>query len=193
MTAPATERGLLHYLGLGASAGLLGIMLLIAGAVIVVPAATNSTTYTVLTSSMEPKLPPGTLIVSSPVAIEDIRVGDVLTYQLESGKPTVVTHRVTAITTTGTGSKLFTLKGDSNSLPDANLVLPEQVRGKLWYSVPFIGWVNNIVTGPARGWLLPALAFGLFLYAGYMVASYVAAQLKKRRLVSAAVKDSDLP
>jgi len=189
----SVERGILHYLGLGLSGGLLALLLLMAGAVIVVPAVTGATPYTVLTSSMEPRLPPGTLIVDRPTSTDEIRVGDVITYQLASGKPVVVTHRVAAITTTDTGAKLFTLKGDNNSLPDADLVLPAQVRGKLWYSVPWIGWVNNVVTGPARGWLIPGLAFALFLYAGYMAMSALVGFLKKGRESRAAANDSDLP
>ncbi len=176
------ERSLLHYIGLGLSGGLLAFLLLIAAAVVVVPAATGSTPYTVLTSSMEPSLPPGTLIIDRPVATDDIRVGDIVTYQLESGKPVVVTHRVTAISTTDTGDKIFTLKGDNNSLPDANPVVAEQIRGEVWYSVPLIGWVNNLISGATRGWVVPALAFGLFLYAGYMVAGATIASVKKKRL-----------
>ncbi len=191
-TKPA-EHGILHYIGLGLSGGLLGLMLLLAAAVIVVPAVTGSTAYTVLTSSMEPKLPPGTLIVDRPVVTEDIRVGDVITYQLESGKPSVVTHRVSAITTTDTGAKLFTLKGDNNSQPDADLVLPAQIRGTLWYSVPLVGWVNVLVSGPARGWVIPVLAGGLFAYAGFMGASALAGHLTKRRDTVAARNQSDLP
>ena len=46
-----------------------------------------------LTSSMEPGLPPGTLVIVKPIDPVDVRIGTVITYQLESGKPTVVTHR----------------------------------------------------------------------------------------------------
>ncbi len=64
------------------------------------PRLGGATPYTVLTSSMEPEYPPGTLVVVRPVPIEEIGIGDVITYQLESGEPTVVTHRVVGLSTT---------------------------------------------------------------------------------------------
>ena len=55
-------------LGLGISGGLLALVLLLAGMVVLVPAVSGSTPYTILTSSMEPGLPPGTLVIDGPVA-----------------------------------------------------------------------------------------------------------------------------
>lgn len=187
-TAAPRERSLLSYIGLGLSGGLFALVLVIAAAVIVVPLVTHSTPYTVLTSSMEPTLPPGTLIVVKPIDTAAIRVGDVVTYQLNSGKAAVVTHRVTAITTTDTGARLFTLKGDNNGIADVNPVQEVQVRGKVWYSVPWIGYVNNFVNGQARSWIAPLIAGSLFLYAGYTFAASIAGARAKRRRAQAAVQ-----
>jgi signal peptidase len=130
---------------------------------------------------MEPTLPPGTLLVVRPIDPAQIRVGDVVTYQLNSGKPAVVTHRITAITTTDTGARLFTLKGDNNAIADAGSVQQVQIRGRVWYSVPWVGYVNNVVNGQARVWIVPLIAAALFLYAGYAIASGIAASIKSRR------------
>ena len=180
-TGAVGPRGLLHYLGVGLSAGLLAFVLLVGVLVIVVPAATGSTPMTVLTSSMEPTYPPGTLIIVKPIDSQDIRIGDPITYQIKSGEEAVVTHRVIAITSSTDGSTTFTTQGDNNGAPDAAAVIPEQVKGKVWYSVPWIGYLNNLVNGTNRGWIVPAIAIGLFLYAGYMVASGLASAVKKRR------------
>ena len=175
-------RGIWHYLGVGLSAGLLAFVLLIGILVIVVPAATGSTPMTVLTSSMEPTYPPGTLIIVKPIESRDIRIGDAITYQIESGQEAVVTHRVIAITNSTDGSMTFTTQGDNNGAPDAAAVIPDQLKGKVWYSVPWIGYLNNLVNGSNRGWIVPTIAIGLFLYAGYMITSALAAAAKKRRL-----------
>jgi signal peptidase len=175
-------KGLLYYIGVGLSAGLLAFVLLLGVLVIVVPAATGSTPMTVLTSSMEPTYPPGTLIIVKPIETQDIRIGDPITYQIESGKEAVVTHRVIAVTNATDGTRTFTTQGDNNDAADAVPVQPVQIRGKVWYSVPWIGYVNTLVNGTNRGWIVPVLATGLFLYAGYMVASGIASGAKKRRL-----------
>lgn len=175
-------RGLLYYLGVGLSAGLLAFVLLLGVLVIVVPAATGSTPMTVLTNSMVPNYPPGTLIIVQPIDAQDIRLGDAITYQIESGRPEVVTHRVIAISNSSDGAVNFTTQGDNNGSADPAPVQPVQIKGKVWYSVPWIGYVNTLVNGTNRGWIVPVLATGLFLYAGYMVASGIASAAKKRRL-----------
>lgn len=176
------SRGLIYYLGVGLSAGLLAVVLLVGVMVIVVPAATGSTPMTVLTGSMEPTYPPGTLIIVKPIDAQDVRIGDPITYQITSGEAAVVTHRVISVSHSSNDELSFITKGDANGAADAVPVQPVQLKGKVWYSVPWIGYVNNVVNGQNRAWLIPTLAIGLFLYAGYMVASGIASSAKKRRL-----------
>ncbi|MCU1417844.1 MAG: signal peptidase [Schumannella sp.] len=174
------EHGLLYYIGLGLSFGLLALVLLLAGAVVLVPAVSGSTPYTILTSSMEPSMPPGTLVIVKPIDPQDIRIGTVVTYQLYSGEKDVVTHRVLEIQgpTLPGGDPSFITKGDANSEPDAKPVMSIQVRGAVWYSVPWIGWVNNLVNGDMRAVVIPIVAGLLFLYAGW---SIVGNQIDRRR------------
>lgn len=167
----AAERGLWHYLGVALSGALLLAVIGIAALAIVVPAATGGTALTVLTQSMEPGLPPGTLIIIRPVEARDIVIGDVITYQLESGKPAVVSHRVIERRVSTDGEITFLTKGDNNDLVDADPVAPVQIRGQLWYAIPFLGYLNNLLGPQTRFWLVPVLAIGLFGYAGYMVIS----------------------
>ena len=168
------EHGVLWYLGTGLSLGLLALVLLLAGLVVAVPAVSGSTPYTILTSSMEPGLPPGTLVIVKPIDAQDIKIGTVVTYQLESGKPDVVTHRVVEIQgpTEPGGDPGFITKGDANSEPDAKPVMTVQVRGAVWYSVPYIGWVNNIVNGDLRSIVIPIVAGLLFLYTGWALVGH---------------------
>ncbi|MBI5161756.1 MAG: signal peptidase I [Micrococcales bacterium] len=185
-TKPEKRKGLLHYLGLGASMGLLGFVLLLAALVIGVPAVSGSTPYTIVTASMEPSLPPGTLVVVKPVATADVRIGDVMTYQLKSGRPEVVTHRVIGIQQPDrAGGKVsFVTKGDANDTADP-VVRPVQVRGTVWYSIPLIGWVNNVVNGDMRATVIPIAAALLFLYAGGMVVSHAVGTVRARRRATA--------
>lgn len=178
--AQKKEHGLLYYLGLGLSWGVLAFVALIAVLVILLPAVSKSTPYTILTSSMEPGYPPGTLVIVKPIDVDDIAIGTVITYQLESGKPEVVTHRVTQIIQPNLpdGDKSFITKGDANSQPDAAPVQPVQIKGAVWYAVPWIGWVNNLVNGDMRSVIIPIIAGFLFLYGGWLIVSN---RLEKRR------------
>lgn len=153
----------------GASWALLVAMIALAAAVIVVPAVTGAKTYTVLTGSMEPTYPPGTLVVVRPVAPDELSMGDVITFQLRSGEAQVATHRIVGVGADATGEPLFVTRGDANNVDDEDPVRPVQVIGKLWYAVPYIGWVNNVINGSARAWAIPIAAVGLFVYGAVMV------------------------
>ena len=185
MTAPPVgalkQKSLWGYLRLAISAALLILMTALGFAVIVVPAITKSVPLTVLTSSMEPGLPPGTLLIVRPVAPADIRMGDVVTYQIRSGEPGVITHRIIAITTTASGERSFTLQGDNNGAPDPDAVREVQVQGRVWYSLPYLGWVNNAMGGDARNTVVPIAAGALLLYAAWTILSGLFGRKKTRR------------
>jgi signal peptidase I len=140
---------------------------------VLVPRLGGATPYTILTGSMRPHLPPGTLVVSRPVAARDITVGTVVTYQLTSGEPTGVTHRVVAIGRDAEGGPLFRTQGDANPEPDPAWVRPVQVRGALWYSVPWLGYPSTALSGSQHQRLSLGFAAALFLYAAAMAVGAV--------------------
>jgi signal peptidase I len=133
---------------------------------VVVPRVAGATPYTVLTGSMRPDLAPGTLVVTRPVAAGDVQIGDVVTYQLRSGEPAVVTHRVVGIGVDGAGEVVFRTRGDANDVSDQLPVRPEQIRGELWYAVPVVGRLGMLVDAEVRRLLVPVIGVGLLGYAG---------------------------
>jgi signal peptidase len=146
-----------------------GVLVLLALAVLV-PRVGGATPYTILTGSMQPGLPPGTLVVVKPVPAERIAIGSVITFQLDSGRSTVVTHRVVRVGIDGTGERVFSTQGDANNAPDPDPVLPVQVKGEKWYSVPYLGYVNNALGSGNRAIALYVVISGLVLYAFVMFA-----------------------
>ncbi|KRF11494.1 S26 family signal peptidase [Nocardioides sp. Soil797] len=135
---------------------------------VLIPRIAGATPYTILTGSMRPEMPPGTLVVVKPTDVDDIGVGSVITYQLESGKPTVVTHRVVAQGVNGKGELQFQTQGDANNTPDEKWVKPVQIKGEKWYSVPYLGYVNNVLTGKERQMAVYVVAALLLGYAAFM-------------------------
>ncbi|WP_094770420.1 signal peptidase I [Microbacterium gorillae] len=165
----ADVRGVFGAIGRGLLVGVLVLLLGIAAAAIVVPAAVGGTALTVMTSSMEPTLPAGTLVVVRPTAAADIREGDVLTYQLHSGEPTLVTHRVVERSQLTTGEYRWVTQGDANPTPDPDIVQEVQAVGTVWYAIPYLGWVSAALTGPWRVFVIPIVVIALFGYAAWMV------------------------
>ncbi len=159
---------------------ILGVVVVLAAAVLV-PRLAGATPYTVLTGSMEPTYPPGTLVVVKPVPFDEIAIGDVITYQRESGKDDVVTHRVVGSGNRFDGKRVLTTRGDANQVADRNPVQEVQVRGRLWYSVPYLGYVNNALSGRQRQWAVWAVSAGLVGYAAYMFVSALRDRRRARR------------
>lgn len=161
-----TGRPLRWYLARGLSAGLFTLVAVVAALVVVVPAVAGASTFTITGRSMEPTLPLGSLIVTRPAT--DVAIGDIVTFQLESGRPGVATHRIVGMTFTADRGTAYVTQGDANAAPDTAPVLADQVRGRLWYAVPLIGWVNYVLTGQMRAWVTPVVAVALCAYAGWM-------------------------
>jgi signal peptidase len=155
-----------------------GLVVIVLAAVVVIPKLGGATAYTILTGSMRPGMPPGTLVVVKPVAPDQVRTGDVLTYQIKSGDPTVATHRVSAVGLTTNGEYRFTMKGDANDAADPALVRPEQIKGKRWYAVPDLAWPTLKVDADIREVVVIG-AVGLLI--GYSVMSFVGAARDRRR------------
>ncbi|GAA1356616.1 hypothetical protein GCM10009596_05910 [Arthrobacter rhombi] len=167
---------------LGSALGLVALVLAVLAAVvlIIVPMATGSQTYSVLTNSMRPHLPPGTLIISRPVAFQDLRIGDVVTYQLESGRADVITHRIVSTAADQEGNTLLITQGDNNDLPDEAPVRGIQVRGKLFYAVPYAGFLANWLGNQDRGLGAQIAAVVLMGYGAWNVVSGMLARRRTR-------------
>lgn len=147
---------------------------------VLVPRIAGATPYVILTGSMRPAMPPGTLVVIKPVPVDTIGIGTVVTYQLNSGDPTVVTHRVVAIGFDGKDQQVFTTRGDANDVADAKAVTPVQIRGERWYYVPYLGYVTNFFTGSQRHLASIIVVSGLLLYASWMFLGAASDRARKR-------------
>jgi signal peptidase len=76
------------------------------------------------------------------------------------------------------GDYLFKTKGDANNATDPTTVRPEQIRGKRWYSVPYLAWPTLKVGANIRQVVVLGAVLVLL---GYAVASFAGAALDRRR------------
>ena len=104
--------------------------------------------YTVLSGSMEPEYPVGSLIYVKAVDAHDLRVGDDITFRL--GGNTVVTHRITEIIPDKEKpqSLWFRTKGLANESEDANPVPDDKILGKPMFVIPYLGYLAYYIQRP---------------------------------------------
>lgn len=84
----------------------------------------NMSMFRVVTGSMEPEIPTGALLITRKTPIDQIEVGDIVTYRSgERGlSGVVITHRVIAIHESADGKRYLETKGDANRYADASYV-----------------------------------------------------------------------
>lgn len=168
-----------------------GLVVVVLGLTILVPQIVGAHTYTILTGSMRPELPPGTVVVMRPTPGDQIGVGDVVTYQIHSGEPTVATHRVRSVSIALNGERTFVTQGDANNAADPLPVRPVQVRGKLVYAVPYVGLPSLWIGVGFRQIVVMASVSVLLVYA---LASFAGAFRDRRRTKKApAIPTADVP
>ncbi|MBO9521285.1 MAG: signal peptidase I [Nocardioidaceae bacterium] len=167
-----------------------GLVVLVLALTVVLPRIGGGSTYTILTGSMRPSLPPGTVVVVRPTPAEKIRTGDVITFQLRSGDPTVATHRVRSVGVSAGGELRFVTQGDANDAPDVAVVRPVQIKGVVWYSVPWAGYPSLKLGADVRQVAVMSAVGLLGAYAVTMVASDVRDRRRRRTTPAETVRET---
>lgn len=146
-TARVRSRQRLRAVQLLRSAGLwLGAVIGIATVVIVVVClAFQLRPQVVVSGSMEPTLPVGSLLLVASTPADELRTGDIVTVERPRGRG-LVTHRIVSATLHD-GLATVELKGDANATVDPD---PYVVRSadRLVVSIPGAGYVAAAVKSP---------------------------------------------
>jgi len=148
------------------ASAVLALVLAAVTVLVIIPRATHGTALTVLTGSMTPGIPVGSVVIDRPVDPGTLKVGDVATYQKAPGVDEFITHRIVKIDAS-TNPATFTFKGDANRGPDITPVPAGAIRGKVWFHVPYLGTWRDSISGPMGRVLVIAVV--VLLLGGYSV------------------------
>lgn len=130
--------------------------------------------YSVVSGSMEPAIPTGSLVYIRETAPEDVEADDVIAFYSSADSASIITHRVVENRVL---MGEFITKGDANQTEDMNPVPYSNLIGKVVRSFPEIGAMAQILTGKE----------GKFIAAGVIAAALflqgMASLLEKRHSV----------
>jgi len=190
----------LAAVGYGLTLGVLLITLAIACVTIVVPRFAGAVPLTVLSNSMAPSMPVGSLAVVKPtmdlapgmnintLSAEHIRYinsvdrlvpGNVIAFQPHAADSTLIMHRITRVTVRADGSRTFTTQGDNNASAD-DPVQDYMVRGQMWYHLPYLGYANNFLNADGGRHTVAIITIAAV---GYSWAALLVYRAAKRRNV----------
>jgi signal peptidase I len=119
---------------------------------------------TMLTGSMGKTIPPGSFVLTRPVAPATLRVGDVITFQKPIGATGLDTHRIVGIERSN-GHTTYRTKGDANAQPDPWVIEFERghVAHRVVGSVPHAGRLLLWADGPFLAFPLAGLIAAIVL------------------------------
>ena len=143
-------------------------------AVMVLPSLLGFERYVIISGSMEPTIPVGSIVYDEVVPVEDLEVGDIITFvpppEFDISDP--VTHRILSITITGEdsetpGQRIIRTKGDANEKADPwQMILDQPEQARVKHQLPYIGYVYMALSKPWVQLLvigIPALGIALFV------------------------------
>ncbi|MBR1936171.1 MAG: signal peptidase I [Bacilli bacterium] len=108
--------------------------------IICLPMLFNYKPLVVLSGSMEPTLPTGSVIYYHPVEESDLKVGDIVTFKLKDNK-TLVSHRITSI-----NNGIIQTKGDANNSVDSLDLTYSSIMGvDSNIYIPYVGYFIQFV------------------------------------------------
>lgn len=116
--------------------------------------------YVVLSGSMEPAYKTGSVIYVKNTDLNEIAVGDVITYRLDND--TAATHRVMELTKKD-GDLAFITKGDANEIEDASAVPASRVIGTPIFTIPYLGYLVAFIQTPSGRYASIAAAAAILL------------------------------
>ncbi|WP_258562688.1 MULTISPECIES: signal peptidase I [Nocardioides] len=150
------------------------IMAFALATIMVLPTLLGFERYVIVSGSMEPTLPVGSVVYDEVVPVDDLEVGDIITFvpPPEYGISDPVTHRIARIAiadegTDAAGERIFRTQGDNN--PDMDpwlMVLDGPDQGRVAHHIPYVGyvymalqvgWVQLLVIG------IPAVALIVYI------------------------------
>ena len=158
---------------LPAICNVLGIFILLGVIALLVPLTgaklMGYNVYNVISGSMEPTMPVGSIVYVESVAGSAIKEGDIIAFESDG---TVITHRVVS-------NKVvegeFITKGDANEEPDMQPIPYSDVIGRVKRHIPKLGELLNILTTTVgKVYLFCLIACG-FMF------NMLASALRKRR------------
>ena len=148
---------------------LLGTLLLLVLIVIciplTVPKAMGYQLYTVISGSMEPEIPVGSLVYIKGMEPKDVQVKDVIAYYGGQDSNAIITHRVMENRVI---MGEFITKGDANQTEDMNPIEYEYFIGRVELTIPEAGVLAQLFTsmdGKIAAACMIGLAFVLHIIA----------------------------
>ena len=116
--------------------------------------------YYVLTESMEPEIEAGDMILGETTSFDQLKVGDIITYQGETGEVNgkIITHKIVEI-----DGDLITTKGIANDIADPP-IRQSQIMSRYVTTIPLAGDIFSAINSKLGFIFLIAIPLALLIF-----------------------------
>jgi signal peptidase len=162
----------------------------IAALLVLAPALIGWERYAIVSGSMTGTYDKGSLVLDEVVPVDQLRVGDVITYMPPAGGRVghLITHRISWIGRDDAGRKIFRTKGDANPVADPwTFRLDQATQARVKVGIPYAGYA--LASLGRRDVRMFVIALPALLIAGFSLSRLwrqLGAEAERRSLEGAA-------
>lgn len=168
---------------------LVALVIVVASLLIVsvLPVPGNIKSFVVLSGSMEPNIKTGSVVFIKPDSL--YKKGDVITFGQATKTNPPITHRVIE-TKVINGNQVFITKGDANNTPDITEVPKSDIQGKVFLTIPFLGYLVNFAK-TRNGFILIILIPAIYIIIDQIIKITKELSKKKENIGQQEIKENE--
>ena len=134
--------------------------------------------FSVQSGSMEPKIKTGSMVIVK--SRSDYVVGDIITYRDRNDSKKTITHRIVE-KKSDNGIMQIVTRGDANGSSDSVYVMKDQVVGKVYFSIRYLGYLIGIAKTTVGFMILIIIPTTIIIYEEIKKIHHESKQIIQRR------------
>jgi signal peptidase len=145
-----------HWLGaflMGTGLGLFLFALLITHN----PLTSSYSAFVITSGSMSPAIPLGSVVFTK--TIPAYKAGDIISFYSDGNKENLTTHRIFSV-----DNQTITTKGDANDSPDRLATSSDQIVGRVYLTIPYLGYAVDFAKTPKGFVALVIIPASIIIY-----------------------------
>lgn len=137
--------------------------------------------YTIVSPSMEDTINVHDVIFIKNIQPSKLKEGDIITFYSTNSffGRTPITHRIIEVKNNN-DEYSFIVKGDANDIPDEEIVISENILGKVYFVIPKLGKVQFFLA--SKSGVVVAILIPIFVILGYDIYKITRGLLLKKRM-----------
>ncbi len=138
----------------------LALLFFVAIGISTVPVFMGNRSLVIMSGSMEPEMPVGSVVILHPIPSKELEVGDVIAFTTEADSKMPTVHRIVSIRVKN-NLRYYTTQGDANRTADPGEINLPATAWRVGYAIPLVGYLISFAVSVPGIFTLILLPLGL--------------------------------